>query len=196
MIGAASAAAPRAIRDQLACAIEPAAESVAVPAGACERRQLRLRAQAGRAELDADLGRLVLARASQPLVDGRRSVRPATLPQREVCAVAVVEAERAVLEQVGARRLEVRPRGVELAAADLDLRADGEERGPEARGDTAERGGAEPVGLVPVADREQRLDLIADEQGARRSRTGESPRAPPAPVAPTRGAGPAWSARR
>ena len=109
----------------------------------------------------------MLPRASQRLVNGRRGVRPPTLPQREVCAIAVVEAERAVLEQVGARRLEVRPRGVELAAADLDLRADGEERGPEARDDAAERGGAEPVGLVPLADREQRLDLIADEQGAR-----------------------------
>ena len=30
----------------------------------------------------------------------------------------------------------------------------------------AERGGAEPVGLVPVADREQRLDPVRDEQGA------------------------------
>ena len=63
--------------DQLACAIEPAAEGVAVPAGACERRQLRLCAQSLGAELDADLGRLVLARASQPLVDGRRQ-RPSS----------------------------------------------------------------------------------------------------------------------
>jgi hypothetical protein len=71
-----------------------------------------------------------------------------------------------VLTQGGARGLEVRSRGVEFAAADLDLGAHGEQPVPEARGSAAQRDGAEPFGLVPVADREQRLDLVREEQGA------------------------------
>jgi hypothetical protein len=58
------------------------------------------------------------------------------------------------------------PRGIELAAAELDVGSDDEQRVREARGEAAERGGAEVVGLVPVADPEQRLDLVRDEQGA------------------------------
>ena len=80
--------------------------------------------------------------------------------------MGVVEAERAVLAQGGARGLEVRSCGVEVAAADLDVGADDEEPVREVRGDAAQRGGADAVGLVPVADREQRLGLVRDEQGA------------------------------
>ena len=58
-------------------------------------------------------------------MDGRVRVRPAALPEGELCEVGVVEAEHVVLAQGGARGLEVRSRGVELAAADLDVGADG-----------------------------------------------------------------------
>ena len=108
-------------------------------------------------------------------------VRPAALPEGELGEVAVVETEPAVLAQRGARGLEVRARGVELAAADLDDGADDEQRVREARGDAAERGGAEPVGLVPVAD--SRAAPRSDSRRARgcRSRTGASPRVPSCP---------------
>ena len=72
--------------------------------------------------------------------------------------------EHAVLTHGRTRGLEVRSRSVELAAADLDVGADDEQPVREARVDAAERGGAEPVSLVPVADRQQRLDLVRDEQ--------------------------------
>ena len=49
---------------------------------------------------------------------------PAALPEGELCDEAVVEAEDVVLAQGGARRLEVRSRIVELAAADLDAGAE------------------------------------------------------------------------
>ncbi len=71
-----------------------------------------------------------------------------------------------VLAQGRARGLEVRARSLELAAADLDAGANREQPVGEARGDAAEGGGAEPVGLVPIADRDQCLDLVRDEQRA------------------------------
>ena len=61
--------------------------------------------------------------------------------------------------EVGARR-------VEFAAVDLDKGADDEQRVGEARRDAAERGSAQPFGLVPVTARVQRLDQIRDEHGA------------------------------
>jgi hypothetical protein len=44
------------------------------------------------------------------------------------------------LAQSGARVLQVRSRGIELAAADLDVGADGQQPVREARGDAAQRG--------------------------------------------------------
>ena len=58
------------------------------------------------------------------------------------------------------------PSGLEFAAADLDHGAYEHEPVPEARGDAAERVGTEPLGLVPLADRDQCLDLVHDEQDA------------------------------
>ena len=55
---------------------------------------------------------------------------------------------------------------MELAPADLDRGADGEQPVREAGGNAAERGGAEPIGLIPVTDREQRLDLVRGQQSA------------------------------
>ena len=79
---------------------------------------------------------------------------------------ASYSAEHEVLPRGGARGGEVRPGGVEFAAADLDLATYEHEPVPEARGDAVERGGTEPLGLVPVADRDQCLDLVHDEQDA------------------------------
>ena len=66
-------------------------------------------------------------------MNGRVRVGPAPLPEGELCEVGVVAAEPAVLTQGGARRLEVRSRGVEVAAADLEVGADGEQAVGEAR---------------------------------------------------------------
>ena len=108
--------------EQLPGSALPVTDGVAVPAGACEGCQLCLGAQALGAELDADLRSLALARPSQTRLNGRVGVRPAALPQGELSQLGVVEAEHTVLAQGGARGLEVRSRGVELPAADLDRR--------------------------------------------------------------------------
>ena len=125
-----------------------------------------MRAQPLGAQLNAHLGSVARACQRQSLVDCRFGVGPAPLPEGELCEVAVVEAEDVVLAQRGACVLEVGSRGVELATAYLDAGADGEQPVREARGDAAERGGAEPVGLVPVARRDQRLDPVRYEQRA------------------------------
>ena len=102
-------------------------DGLVVAAGARERCELRLRAQPLGAELDANLRSVARARPRQTLVDGRFCFGPSALPEGELGEVTVVEYELVVLAQGGARGLEVRSRGVELAAADLDVSADGEE---------------------------------------------------------------------
>ena len=62
---AASAAAARAAATQLRARPSRSRTASRVPAGACERRQLRLRTQSLGAELDADLGGLARAHARQ-----------------------------------------------------------------------------------------------------------------------------------
>ena len=120
----ASAAARRATVTSFSRAVEPVADGVGVAAGAGERGQLRLCAQPLGAEPDAQLRGLGAARPRQAVIDGRVGVRPAALPERELCEVDVVDALPAVLAQRRERGLEVRPRGVEVAAADLEVGAD------------------------------------------------------------------------
>ena len=64
----------------------------------------------------------------------------------------------------GARGLDVRPRGLERATADLDGGADHEQPAVEVCAGGPQSGGTEPVGRVPLADREQRLDLVRHQQ--------------------------------
>ena len=67
--------------DQLARPIEPAVEGIAVPAGACEGRQLRLCAQSLGAEPDTELGGLTGARSCETGADALVSLGPAALPR-------------------------------------------------------------------------------------------------------------------
>jgi hypothetical protein len=99
------------------------------------------------------------------VLDGCVRVSPAALPEGEIGEVGIVDADHVILAQCGSRGLEVRSRGVELATAGLHVGADGKQPVREARGDAAQRGGAEPVGLVPVPHREQRLDLVRHQHG-------------------------------
>ena len=163
VMGAASAAARRAAVEQVPGAVEVGAERGVVPAGAGERGQFGLGAQALGAELDPDLRRLVGLRLGQPVVDGPGGVGPAALPQGEFGQVGVVQAEPAVLAQGGARGLEVGAGGVELTPADLDVGADDEGHVRIAGAEHAEGSHAGPFGFIPVADGQQRLDLVGHQ---------------------------------
>jgi hypothetical protein len=141
---------------QLARVVELVAQRVGVSARACERCQFGLCAESLGAQLDADLSGPALLYVCQTLPNGRVGVGPATLPERKVCDVRVVvtvEAKGAPLGQRGAHGLQVRSRGVELAAADLDAGARLEHLVAGARDGTAERRGAECFCLVPLPDR-------------------------------------------
>ena len=127
--------------DQFARAIEPAAEGIAIPAGARERCQLRVGAQSLRAEPDAELSGLAGARHCQAVVHRLVGLGPPPLPQGQLCEEDVVDPLPAVLAQRGERGFEVRARGVEIAAPDLEVGAEHEEHVGEVRGDGAERGG-------------------------------------------------------
>src|SRR5262249_37916511 len=59
---------------------------------------------------------------------------------------------------------EMRPRVVEVAAADLERCAGDVSRMRPARRNSPERGGTHPVRLIPLADRQQRLDLVDGER--------------------------------
>jgi hypothetical protein len=61
--------------------------------------------------------------------------------------------------------LKVRPRGVEVAAADLQAGAHDEGVVGQVGRHGAECDRADAVGLVPLADRDQGLDLVGDERG-------------------------------
>ena len=83
----------------------------------------------------------------------------------------------------------MRPRGLEVAAADLELATSDQHMVGVVRRDGAQRSRAGHVGLGPIAARDQRLDLVADEGGriervlvahgeCRRRETGRLPRPP------------------
>ena len=95
----ASAAARASGGEQLPCAAEPVADGVGVPAGACERRQLRLRAQSLGAELDADLGGLAAGAPAPGRRDGLRRRPSSGAPTGRARRRAVVERQPAVLAQ-------------------------------------------------------------------------------------------------
>ena len=107
-----------------------------------------------------------MLRVHQSVLDGRVRIRPAALPEGEVCHAGVEEPEPAVLAQRGARVLEVRPRVVEVAAADLELGAQHEQHIGEPGGESADRRRALGLRPVPVADGDQRLDQVGHEHGA------------------------------
>ena len=130
------------------------------------------------AELDADQRGVARARAREPVAHGLVGVRPAALPQGELGDDEVVDRRGTlVLAHGGVRGLEVRPRGVEVAAADLELCAVDERHVRPVGGDGAERGGADAVGLVPLAARDQGLDLVGDERACVDARNGATRRA-------------------
>ena len=126
-------------------------------------------------------GRLVAGCArARPSRIGLVGVRPPALPQRELGDVHVVGTRRpgprgapwrAASRCAGRRRSRPRPSSSSAREHERHVR--------EVGGDAAQRGGTEPVGLVPLADREQRLDPVRGEDGCCRCRSGATPRAPP-----------------
>src|SRR5213078_632335 len=109
-------------RAQLPCLSEPVTDGVGIAAGACERCQLRLGAQSLGTEPDVDVGDVAGAHSRHTLAYGFVGVRPAALPQRELADERMVVVHRGeVLAQGGRRGFEVGPRGLEVAAADLEV---------------------------------------------------------------------------
>ena len=142
-----------------------AAEGVGVTAGARQRRQLRLRTQTLRAELDAIEGGVAGARPCQTLAHGLVGVRPAAFPEGELDGDGVVGARAAlVLAHGGERGLEVGPRGVEVAAAGLELGAQDQRLVRPVGGVRAQRRGADAVGVLPLAGRDQGFDVVGEER--------------------------------
>ena len=78
----------------------------------------------------------------------------------------------------------MRPRFVEVAAADLELGAVDECLMRPVGSVGAERGDADAVGVVPLADRDQGLDLVGDERDLL-DPVAPGGRPPPPPAGPT-----------
>ena len=71
-----------------------------------------------------------------------------------------------VLAQRRERGFEVRPGGVEVAPPELEVGAVDEQHVRIVGGDAADRRGTEPVGVVPLAGRDECLDDVGDERVA------------------------------
>ena len=182
--------------DELVRAGEPGADGFGITAGACEGRQLRLRAQPHGAEPDAELCQVAGLRPGQAVGHGSVGVCPAALPQRELADVPLVDGHLGVHVHGRRRGLDVRSGGVEVTAAGLEAGAHDEGLVGQFGRHGAERGRADAVGLVPLADRDQGLDLVGNERGQIEPVAVQRLAARSPPVAPPRGAGPASSARR
>ena len=95
----------------------------------------------------------------------RVGVDPPALPQRQLGQVHVVDPQAPVLAQRREGGVEVRLGGREVAPPELELGAVHEQHVRIVGGDAADRSGTEPVGVVPLAGRDERLDEVGDEHG-------------------------------
>ena len=131
----------------------------------------------------------------QALVDGLVGVRPSALPESELGDEREVGGRRGGSAHGRPRGLEMRAGRVEPASTHLQLGPRDERLVRVVGGDPANGGRAHALGVVPLAARHQRLDVVRDAGCSGRGRSDRGRRARPRPPAPTPGAAPTSSAR-
>jgi hypothetical protein len=145
---------------------EVRARRAVVAAGAGQRGQLGRGAEAVGAQPDPELRHLAQACPFESPAHGVCGVRPAALGQGELRDVGGMDRRVRVFAHAGRYGLEAGARGVEVAATGVERGTERQQVVRVVRGHGAERRRADGVRLLPFADRDQSLGLVADERRA------------------------------
>ena len=104
-------------------------------------------------------------RSVDAVSNGVIGVCPAALPQRQVGGVAGIRRQAGLMVHGRTRSFEVGPRIVEVAAAELDVRAQHERHVRVVGGDRAQRLQTGALGGVPLPDRHEGFDPVRRKHG-------------------------------
>ena len=160
---AANSAGPAGVGDHSLRHHDPAVGGLGVVAVAGECGQFGLRPERLGTEPDAEQRRLVRVRPLSCFLQDLVGIGPPPFPQRELRDVRLKDAETVVGTHSLARRVQVCSRGVEVAPPGLEVGPEqGIHVGKACRG-CAECGSAYEVGLIPLPESEQGLDVVGSQ---------------------------------